>query len=100
MSALRLRPRVNSGLPVYNGERFLEEILNSLLNQTYSEFEPIILMLPLTKPRQFVVCMRPRSHVSVTVGWHYSRVYSLSTGEYFRWATGGDVCKRTSWRVV
>lgn len=36
------KPRGSTGLPVYNGEQFLEETLDSLLAQTYSDFELII----------------------------------------------------------
>ena len=36
------RPRVSIGLPVYNGERFLVEAIESVLNQTLSDFELII----------------------------------------------------------
>ena len=35
-------PEVSIGLPVYNGELFLKKALDSLLNQTYSNFELII----------------------------------------------------------
>jgi len=36
-------PRLSIGLPVYNGEDFLAESLDSLLGQTYEDFELIIL---------------------------------------------------------
>ena len=36
------KPRVTIGLPVYNGERFLEQTLDSLLAQSYTDFELII----------------------------------------------------------
>jgi glycosyltransferase involved in cell wall biosynthesis len=32
-------PLVSIGLFVYNGERFLQESLNSILNQTLTDFE-------------------------------------------------------------
>jgi glycosyltransferase involved in cell wall biosynthesis len=35
-------PLVSVGLYVYNGERFLEETLRSILNQTFTDFELII----------------------------------------------------------
>lgn len=35
-------PRLSIGLPVYNGERFLAESVESLLGQTYEDFELII----------------------------------------------------------
>ena len=38
----RVRPRVSIGLPVYNGENYLTESLDSLLTQTYVDFELII----------------------------------------------------------
>src|SRR2546428_2411871 len=36
------RPRVSVGMPVYNGERYLAEAVDSLLAQTYEDFEVII----------------------------------------------------------
>ena len=35
-------PRVTIGLPVYNGEKFLHEKLESLLTQTFTDFQIII----------------------------------------------------------
>lgn len=35
-------PRVSIGLPVYNGETYLEAALDSLLGQTFSDFELIV----------------------------------------------------------
>ncbi|MEQ8307951.1 MAG: glycosyltransferase family 2 protein [Hoeflea sp.] len=35
-------PRISIGVPVYNGERHIEESLNALVNQTFTDFEIII----------------------------------------------------------
>ena len=35
-------PRVSIGLPVFNGEQFLPAAIDSLLDQTYSDFELVI----------------------------------------------------------
>ena len=35
-------PRVSIGMPVYNGQRFLREVLDSILAQTFADFELII----------------------------------------------------------
>ena len=35
-------PRLSIGLPVYNGEKFLAESIESLLGQSYEDFELII----------------------------------------------------------
>ena len=34
--------KVSIGLPVYNGEKYLEEAINSILNQDYKNLELII----------------------------------------------------------
>ena len=36
-------PRLSIGLPVYNGERYLAEILDCFLTQTFQDFELILL---------------------------------------------------------
>lgn len=35
-------PLVSIGMSVYNGEKYIRQVLNSLLNQTYKNFELII----------------------------------------------------------
>lgn len=39
-----MNPRISVLFPVYNGERFLEEAIESILNQTYRNFELLILL--------------------------------------------------------
>ncbi len=39
-----MQPKISVLLPVYNGERFLEESIDSLLNQTYKSFELLVLL--------------------------------------------------------
>lgn len=36
------QPKVSIGLPIYNGEKYLCELLNSLLAQTFTDFEIVI----------------------------------------------------------
>src|SRR3954469_12901369 len=38
----RSRPRVSVGMPLYNGERYLREALDSLLKQSFQDFEVIL----------------------------------------------------------
>ena len=35
-------PRVSVGMPVYNSERYLEEALESLLAQSFGDFELVV----------------------------------------------------------
>ena len=39
-----MSPKVSVLLPVYNGEQFLEEAIDSILNQTFQDFELLILL--------------------------------------------------------
>ncbi|MDE6386403.1 MAG: glycosyltransferase [Lachnospiraceae bacterium] len=39
-----MQPKVSVLFPVYNGERFLEEAIDSILNQTFRDFELLILL--------------------------------------------------------
>ncbi len=38
-----MSPKVSVVMPVYNGERFLREAINSILNQTFGDFEFVII---------------------------------------------------------
>lgn len=96
------QPRVSIGLPVYNGERFLGKALDSLLAQTYADFELIISDNASTdgteeicrkyaaKDQRVHYC---RNTKNVGVGRNFNRVFELSTGEYFKWATADDLCQ-------
>lgn len=39
-------------MPVYNGERFLRQAIDSILNQTLNDFELIISMMEVQTPRK------------------------------------------------
>ncbi|MFO0701290.1 MAG: glycosyltransferase [Nitrospira sp.] len=93
-------PKVSIGLPVYNGERYLAETIDSILAQTYTDFELIISDNCSTDGsreicRQYVERdSRVRFFPSdVNKGWagNYCRVFELARGPYFRWAPSDDV---------
>ena len=39
-------PKVSIGMPVYNGEKYIRKALNSLLEQTFTDFELLIAIAP------------------------------------------------------
>ena len=94
-------PRVLSiGLPVYNGERYLGESLDSLLAQTYRHFELVISDNASTDRTQEIcqsyVSRDPRvryfrSPVNIGAPQNYRRAFELSSGPYFKWHTSDDV---------
>ncbi len=97
----RQSPRVSIGMPVYNGERFLADVLDSLLSQTFSDFELIISDNASTDKTQEICTTyaaddaRIRYHSNESnlgAARNYNRVFELSEGEYFKWAAADDLC--------
>lgn len=96
----RERPRVSIGMPVFNGEKYLEEAIDSILAQTYKNFELIISDNASTDNTQKIcldyVKRDPRVHYyrnSKNLGGpsNYNRVFELSSCEYFKWAASDDL---------
>jgi len=94
-------PRVSIGLPVYNGEGFLKEALESLLRQTYREFELIIsdnASSDLTEEICRDYAGRDeriryyRNDNNVGAAKNFNQTFELATGKYFKWAAHDDIC--------
>ncbi len=94
-------PRVSIGLPVYNGEDYLEEALLSLLGQTFTDFE-LIVSDNASNDGTAEICRRFAA-ADPRVRYHrfpenrgaavnFNHVFALAGGEYFRWAAHDDVC--------
>jgi len=87
-------PRVSIGMPVYNGENFLREACDSILAQTFTDFELLISDNGSTDATE-AICReyaardpRVRYHRTATNrggAWNHSRVFALASGEYFMW---------------
>jgi glycosyltransferase involved in cell wall biosynthesis len=93
-------PLVSVGLFVYNGERYLEEALHSILNQTFTDFELIISDNASTDRTGAIAeayarrddrIRYHRSEKNMGAGWNARRVYELATGKYFKWAAVDDL---------
>jgi glycosyltransferase involved in cell wall biosynthesis len=95
------RPLVSIGLPVFNGENFLREALDSLLAQTLGDFELIICDNASTDATRAISeeyaardgrvrYLRQRENLGAArnhnVAFHESR------GVLFKWAAHDDVC--------
>lgn len=97
-------PKVSIGLPVYNGDKFIEEAINSILNQTFDDFELIISDNASTDRTQEICesyasndgrIQYYRNKRNHGAAWNYNRVFELSKGEYFKWASHDDMCAPT-----
>jgi len=94
------KPCVSIGLPVFNGEKYLKEALDSILAQTYKDFELIISDNASTDRTQQICRSYAakdgriryyRTKKNVGACKNFNRVVDLSRGEYFRWAAHDDV---------
>lgn len=98
---IKNKPLVSIGVPVYNGGKFLEETLDSLLAQTYKNFE-LIISDNASTDRTEQICNAYaakdqriryyRNGKNLGASWNYNHVFELSTGEYFKWAAADDLC--------
>lgn len=92
--------RVAIGIPVYNGENFLGQCLDSLLKQTFADFE-IVISDNASSDGTRGICERYaakdsrihyyRNETNLGPGPNYNRVVHLSRGEYFKWAAHDDL---------
>jgi glycosyltransferase involved in cell wall biosynthesis len=100
-SPLRAAPLVSIGLPVYNGERFLAQALDSLLGQTLGDLE-LIISDNASTDRTAELCkdcaardariryIRQESNRGAM--WNFNFVARQARGEYFKWASANDFC--------
>ncbi len=95
-----LEPLISIGLPVYNGENFLKEALECLLDQTFKNIEIIILdnasedatavigqtyALKNPKVKYF------RQERNVGAGPNYNACFERARGKYFKWHAHDDL---------
>lgn len=97
-------PRISIGLPVYNGEKFLKESLDSLLAQTFTDFEIIICDNASTDETEKICrgyaakdkrIRYYRNEHNLGAAPNYNRTFELAKGEYFKWAADDDICAPT-----
>lgn len=98
------RPRVSIGLPVFNGERYLEKALDSILGQTFTNFE-IVISDNASTDRTEEICRMfmerdARIHYfrndrNLGAAPNFNRVFELSTGEFFKWHAYDDLIMPT-----
>ncbi|MEZ5591621.1 MAG: glycosyltransferase [Gammaproteobacteria bacterium] len=97
----KLNPKVSIGLPVFNGEKYLKKCLDSLLSQTFKDFEIIISDNCSTDATEDIchdyikLDSRVRYHrnnQNLGASENFNITFKLSKGIYFKWAAYDDVC--------
>ena len=97
-------PRVCVGMPVYNGERWIRESIESILNQTYPAFDLRISDNASTDGTRAIceeyVTRDPRVRYfrndrNVGVFRNYDLAFKRCDADYFKWSAVGDICAPT-----
>lgn len=97
------RPRVSLGMPVFNSEAYIERALDSVLSQSFEDFELVIsdnastdqtkdICQSYAARDQRIRYVRNRTNYGVV--YNFKQVFHLSAGEYFKWAAADDICGR------
>lgn len=94
------QPLVSIGLPVFNGEDYLETALDSILKQSYKNIEVIICDNASTDRTESIIAYYAEKDERIKYSRHsknlgaalnYNSTFELSTGKYFKWAAHDDV---------
>lgn len=100
MTLNKKTPLVSVGLPVFNGEQYLAEAIQSILSQTLQDFELIISDNASTDSTPEIIARYAasdsrvrisRNETNIGVAKNFNRVFELSRGKYFRWAAYDDI---------
>lgn len=93
-------PKLSIGIPVFNGQQFLPELLDSLLSQTFRDFE-ILICDNASSDRTPQICYEYerrdsrihyiRNERNLGAVANFNRVFELSTAPLFKWAAHDDL---------
>lgn len=95
-------PRLSVGLYIYNGERFVGQAIQSILSQSFHDFELIISDNASTDATERIckeyAAKDPRvryyrSEKNRGAAWNQNHVVELARGEYFKWQAYDDYCE-------
>lgn len=94
------KPLLSIGMPVYNAEEHIGEAIDSILVQTFTNYELIICDNASTDKTQ-EICQnyvkkddRIQYHQNTNnlgASKNYNRVFELAAGKYFKWAAHDDI---------
>jgi len=96
----KANPLVSIGLPVYNAGQYLEDALDSILAQTFEDFELIISDNGSTDNTEAICWSYARRDQRIRyfrnatnqgAAWNFNRVFELATGKYFKWTAHDDL---------
>ena len=93
-------PLISIGLPTFNGSKNLAKVLDSICNQTYSNFE-LVISNNASSDNTESICLSylekdkrikyKRQEFTVDIYKNFEFVLSLSEGKYFMWWADDDI---------
>ncbi len=95
-----VKPLVSIGLPVYNGEYFLKDTLESILQQSFDNFELIISDNASTDATEQICKSYAlhdkrikyyRNEKNLGAAKNYNQLVDMAKGRYFKWAAADDL---------
>jgi glycosyltransferase involved in cell wall biosynthesis len=95
-------PTLGIGLPVYNGERYLRQALDSLVEQSFTDYELVILDNASTDGTAAIALeyeardSRIRYHrnpENIGAARNFNLAFELTSGRYFKWAADDDLMR-------
>ena len=99
MNFNKIKPKISIGLPVYNGEKTIEKCINSLLSQTFQDFE-LIISDNASDDNTSKICKEFcsndtrikyfRQKKNTGGGPNFEFVLAKASGEYFMWIGADD----------
>lgn len=94
------KPRVSIGMPVYNGAQHIREAVDSILDQSFADFEFVICDNASTD-RTDEICREFasrdariryfRNEKNLGAAANFNKVFEQSVGEYFKWMSHDDI---------
>ena len=94
-------PKVTVGIPVYNGENFIEETIKSLLSQTFQDFELLISDNASTDATEQICRSYAaqdsrvryyRNEQNLGLSRNFNRIFQLAAGQYVKLTSSDDIC--------
>ena len=93
------KPQVSIGMPIYNAEKYLKEAIDSLLSQSFKDFELIIsdnastdsthdICMEYAKKDHRIRYVRQSQNIGAWSNFQY--VLDESQADYFMWAAHDD----------
>lgn len=95
-------PEISIGLPVYNGEPYLEQTIKTILSQSFNDFELIIsdnastdgtseICKSYSERDSRIIYIKNEKNLGAAM--NYRNVFHFSKGKYFKWAAHDDVLR-------